>query len=145
MTETWLCATDLSPASEAAVQEGARIAHALRGELVLMHAHGIDHVPEDEQTGEQTYLVERELRASLDRIAVLLREKHPGLDVRVEVAAGDPVEAILAEATRLSAARIVVGTHGRVGVAHLLIGSVAERIVRESKVPVFVVKPAVKG
>lgn len=142
MNETWLCATDLSPASEAAVREAARLAAAVRDELVLLHAHPIEHVPEDEQTGERTYLLEQELRRSLDRLATMLRDAHPGLAVKVDVAGGEPVPVILGEAARLGASRIVVGTHGRTGLAHVVLGSVAERVVRDAKVPVFVVKPA---
>ena len=145
MNETWLCATDMTPASEAAVQEAARIAHALRSDLVLLHAHPIEHVPIDEQTGEQTYLLETELRRSLDRVAATLREAHPGLQVQVDVTAGEPVATILDEAQRLGASRIVLGTHGRAGVARVLLGSVAERVVHEAKVPVFVVKPGARA
>lgn len=140
MTETWLCATDLSPASDAAVQEAARLAHATKSELVLLHVHPIEHVPEDDQTGERTYLLEMNLRRSLDRVAATLRDAHPGLAVKVDVAGGAPVRIILDEATRLAADRIVVGSHGRTGLAHVLLGSVAERVVREASAPVFVIK-----
>ena len=40
---------------------------------------------------------------------------------------------------------IVVGTHGRTGLAHVLLGSVAERVVRRAPMPVVTVRPAKKG
>ncbi len=140
MKETWLCATDLSPASDAAAKEAARIASALGGSLVLLHAYAMEHVPEDEQTGERMLQQERELRGMLQQQVAKLQIDHPQLEISVDVTAGDPVKTILDEAARHSASRLVVGTHARVGVAHLLLGSVAERIVREAKVPVLVVK-----
>jgi nucleotide-binding universal stress UspA family protein len=140
MNETWMCATDLSPASEGALREAARLAHAVHGDLVVLHVHAVEHLPEEEQTGERTFLLETELRRSLDRLAVSLRDAHPGLRVTVDVAGGEPVPTILEEAKRVGASRIVVGTHGRKGVAHVVLGSVAEAVVRRSDVPVFVVK-----
>ena len=55
-------------------------------------------------------------------------------------ALGHPVEEILRIADELPADAIVMGTHGRGGVRHLIAGSVAERIVRAAKVPVMTVR-----
>lgn len=54
---------------------------------------------------------------------------------------GRPAHAILHAAERLGADMIVVGTHGRSGLAGLLIGSVAEKVVRHANCPVVCVKP----
>ena len=52
-----------------------------------------------------------------------------------------PLEASWGEVTfELESDHIVVGSHGRTGIAHLVLGSVAEEVVREAKVPVLVVK-----
>lgn len=58
----------------------------------------------------------------------------------VEVEGTQFSNAIIAEARRWSAELIVLGTHGRGALAHLLMGSVAERVVRHSPVPVLLVK-----
>ncbi len=69
-------------------------------------------------------------RMNLDRF-------RPQLEVRV----GSPVSEIVAAAADLKADLLCVGTHGRTGLAHLLLGSQAERLVRESPCPVLTVKP----
>jgi len=54
---------------------------------------------------------------------------------------GDPVEEIVRYARFRDCDLIVMATHGRTGVAHIMVGSVAEKIVRHSPVPVLTVKP----
>jgi nucleotide-binding universal stress UspA family protein len=99
----------------------------------------------------------QEVQAStgmLDVVAVDLREQarvalqqtlppqlagHP-LELRVEV--GDAFEQILATARNQHVDLIVMGTHGRTGLAHVMVGSVAERVVRLAPCPVMTVKAA---
>jgi nucleotide-binding universal stress UspA family protein len=52
---------------------------------------------------------------------------------------GVPEEEVLAIATKWKADLIVVGTHGRTGIDHFLIGSISEKIIRHSSIPVLVV------
>jgi nucleotide-binding universal stress UspA family protein len=54
---------------------------------------------------------------------------------------GEPAEEILAEVERTKPSLVVMGTHGRRGVARWLLGSVAERVLRKSPVPVMTVRP----
>ena len=56
------------------------------------------------------------------------------------VISGDPAERVLETARGLAADLIVMGTHGRKGLSRLVLGSVAERVVRESPVPVLTVR-----
>jgi nucleotide-binding universal stress UspA family protein len=77
----------------------------------------------------------------LERAAALGREA--GVEVEtglVEVEGTQFSNALIAEAKRSGADLIVLGTHGRGALAHLLMGSVAERVVRHSPVPVLLVK-----
>lgn len=53
---------------------------------------------------------------------------------------GDPADEILAAAAELDARMLALGTHGRRGLAHVLLGSVAEQVVRRSRVPVLTVR-----
>ena len=64
------------------------------------------------------------------------------LAVHAEVAE-NAAEAIVAEARRLGADVIAMGTHGRTGLRHALMGSVAEAVVRNSPIPVLIVGPGV--
>lgn len=59
---------------------------------------------------------------------------------QTDVRTGDPVEGLLAAAGAVDADQIVVGTHGREGVSRILLGSVAEALVRQAPVPVTVVR-----
>ena len=81
---------------------------------------------------------EAECRRRLEAIA---QERLTGVPYEISVASGSAAPEIL----NLTAARdidlIVMGTHGRAGVKHFLLGSVAERVVRESPVPVLTIHP----
>lgn len=63
-----------------------------------------------------------------------------GLAVTTQVAEGRPARIIASMATNRGADLIVMGTHGRSGVAHLVLGSVAEHVVRTAPCPVFTVR-----
>ena len=68
--------------------------------------------------------------------------------VELRVVTGSPVEGILETAARARVSLIVLGTHGRTGLTHAIMGSVAERVVRLSSCPVLTVKvsaPEEKG
>jgi nucleotide-binding universal stress UspA family protein len=139
-SDLWLVAHDLGPCGEAAAQAAARIAAAIGARLHILNIHPVELRDPYERTGEETFAVEEEKRASLRACAERLKGAHPSLNVAVEVIAGTPTKRILEEAERLGATQIVVGTHGRRGLTHLVLGSVAEAVVHESPVPVLVVK-----
>jgi universal stress protein A len=83
----------------------------------------------------------RGARSRLDAMASPLRER--GLDVRtlaVAAASGDVAEELLLVIATTRADAVVVGTHGRTGLSHLLLGSVAEKIIRHAVVPVITIR-----
>ncbi len=61
------------------------------------------------------------------------------------VLSGDPATAVLRAADEFGADLIILGTHGRTGVKRLLLGSVAEKVLRESPVPVLTVRPGARA
>ena len=61
----------------------------------------------------------------------------PGL---AQVVTGDPADAIVHVAQEISADLIIMGTHGRTGLSHILLGSVAEKVVRHASCPVLTVR-----
>jgi universal stress protein A len=143
MSETWIVAHDFSPCSDAAAHEAARLLAPLKGTMRLYHVHQPVQVEPHLAWGEETYALEKNVRQRLENLAAALKAKHPGVDVTCDVgSSGEPAKGILREAERVGVDHIVVGTHSRTGVAHLMLGSVAERVVREAKVPVLVVKGA---
>ena len=83
---------------------------------------------------------EQEARHQLKRTAgQLQRRLHTAAPVQIHVLKGTSYRAICQLAARLGADLIVIGTHGRTGLMHFLLGSVAERVVRHAKCPVLTV------
>lgn len=81
--------------------------------------------------------IESELRKKIDDTYVKRAESVKDIDVII--AKGHPASEIASQAEELKADLIVMGTHGRSGLSHMLIGSVAERVIRTSPVPVLTV------
>jgi nucleotide-binding universal stress UspA family protein len=133
---TILHPTDFSDRSRNALQLAAALARDYRARLVLLHvlprpvvAYGDGLVPPDPED------LRAEVREELDRLTV------PGPDLPTDrrVAEGDPAGVILHLAREAPADLIVLGTHGRTGLGRLLMGSVAEQVVRRAPCPVLTV------
>ena len=83
--------------------------------------------------------METAARTRLERLA---RQKVNGrARYQIEVMMGDPAVEVLQAAKRLRANLIIMATHGRKGLRRFVLGSVAERVVREAPCPVLTVKP----
>jgi nucleotide-binding universal stress UspA family protein len=80
---------------------------------------------------------ERGARAQLERLGGQWRKRLPKL--RTIRLIGSPAMSVVAAARKLKADIIVIATHGRTGLSHLFLGSVAERIVRTARCPVLTV------
>ncbi|AFZ71945.1 universal stress protein [Natronobacterium gregoryi] len=78
------------------------------------------------------------LEAVFDPVRALASEHDVSLTT--EVLVGSPARSIVDVATEADVDRIVIGSHGRTGVSRVLLGSVAERVVRRAPVPVTVVR-----
>jgi len=83
---------------------------------------------------------ELDARGYLERVATRLRQDGHGVESRV-VRAGRPAAAILESALALPGALIALATHGRGGLARLLVGSVADKVIRGGHTPVLVLRP----
>jgi universal stress protein A len=118
---TILIATDFSDSAEAALVVAVQYARDLHAGLHVFHVFSAS---EAEVT---RLLADAAARAGSD------------VPVTVSEAGGDPAEEILRYAMRHPIDLIVVGTHGRTGVSRLLLGSVAERVMRGARCPVLVV------
>lgn len=140
-----LVPTDFGESSAPAVRLAAQLADKFAAELVILHV--VQDValvmpeavmPTPVPGPDLDQLVES-ARAGLVSLVeeMNLGRFSPKLVVRV----GSPVAEIVAAAGDLKADMLCVGTHGRTGLAHLLLGSHAERILRESPCPVLTVKP----
>ena len=121
-----LVAVDFSELAETACQEATAMARRTGAELVLLHAVEPEGTPGGAGPSESGML--RAAREALD----LLRLRHVSGEqvVSTHVAIGRPSDAICEAASLLDADLVVVGTHGRTGFRRILLGSVAERVVR---------------
>jgi len=138
-----LVPTDFSPPSGNALRYAAAFADKFGADLVLLHVvqdlalllpEAVSVAPPIAPPVEQTAAA---ARAALDR---LVAEYGLGrLTVHPEVREGAPFQEILAAARERDIDLIVMGTHGHGGLAHVLLGSVAEKVVRKAPCPVLTV------
>lgn len=142
--------TDFSRLASAALPHAARLAGAGPGELVILHVLPPPAiVPVPDLSGAVWAQILEESRAAaqtrLKRLADRVRRQLPGIRVRGLLAEGQAEIEILRTARRLRCDAIVLATHGRTGLAHVLIGSVAERVLRMAPCPVLTVRhPAMR-
>jgi len=137
-----LVATDFSEASSGAVDLALALAQGMGADLTVMHACEVPPNTDVALFDLTTPIVELQ-RSKLEERMVSIRKICPAAKAVVNM--GAPWEQILAAATESRADVIVVGTHGRRGVAHAVIGSVAERVVRHSEIPVLTVRSRPPG
>jgi nucleotide-binding universal stress UspA family protein len=136
-----LAATDLGPDSERAVELAIALAGSSGARLSLLH---VFEVPAYLYTGTVFTPVDclgplqEEAQQRFDELAQRVRARCPRLEAVFKV--GSPWEQILASVAELGPDLVVLGTHGRRGVAHAVLGSVAEKVVRLSWVPVLTVR-----
>ena len=131
---------DMSLYSLAGVEYGQEIANLFEAEVVLLLVDdeemvfgSIVHDERREKTRHE--LILHAVQNLLVNHDLVLR------NLRIEVRTGSPAVEIVRAADELQADLIVLSTHGRTGLNHVLVGSVAEKVVRCAKCPVLTVKP----
>jgi glycine betaine transporter len=138
-TKKILVATDFSAGSDEALAHAIDLAKQTGASLDLVHilepeVEGFPFgAPYYGDFGDQLTFIDRELAARADKVA------SAGLWCHTRMIEGRAFEAIVDRARVLGADLIVVGTHGRTGLSHVLMGSVAERVVQHSTCPVLTI------
>jgi nucleotide-binding universal stress UspA family protein len=137
-----LVPVDFSDNAQAVLDWAAHLAQEHGSRILLIHAY---HLPVEFQQLEGAYLppdfwsnVKSEAEQSLAELAQELEGR--GLEVARLVREGYPASVIVDEAESRGADLIVIGTHGHSGLKHMLLGSIAERVVQKSPCPVLTVK-----
>lgn len=139
-----LFCTDFSASSDCAFDYAFGIAKRDEGVLYILHV-----IP----TNPDHYNLERCLtKKELDRVKATLREDREKIyndqylshikdktKVRIVTKSGREDKKILEFARKENIDIIVIGTHGRTGIEHFFVGSVAEKIIRHSPIPVFII------
>jgi nucleotide-binding universal stress UspA family protein len=141
-----LHATDFSSASRPALAKATALARQNRAPLVIVHALAPLVMPVG---GDMAYVspstyeaIDRNARRSAQKrlVAVAGRAKRAGVRTTAQLYDGAAPEQILRAVRRTRADVIVIGTHGRTGLSKVLLGSVAERVVRLAPCPVLTVR-----
>jgi len=131
--------TDFSEQSDRVVRYGTELASRFGAELHLLHA--VEAVPI--MYGEGAYGPpenEAELEAVAARHLEEVNVEADNVDVVRKVVHGHPFVEIVRYAKEHDIGLIVIGTHGRGAIAHMLLGSVAEKVVRKAPCPVLTVR-----
>ncbi len=144
---TILFATDFSEVSEYAFEYAATLATTYNARLVMLHVvpHQMDlrnfYVPHIsfEELDQQ---VELGAKKKMTDFCAKWMGQFPTATAYVVI--GTPYEEILKKAAEEAASLIVMGTHGRQGLDHFLLGSTAERVVKTASCPVLTAHPVFK-
>ena len=146
--ETVVCAIDLHGGSSLVLLRGLEYATLHRAALHVLtiaepNLGGVaipDEIDDPSLSGVNKHKVAKFVGAHVAKY----RKEHPGVadnvNVTVHVEHGDPAEAIAEYAARVQADLIVMATHGRTGLRHLVLGSCAEKVVRTAGCPVLVMR-----
>ena len=143
-----LAPTDLSDSSIIGVRYALEMATAVNAKVILYHvAHYESDFPYPLGIGEttSTYLPPqgfdefmRDRREALKSfVETNFKDLHPQIEVSLETDVGSAQDQILQKAREAKIDMIVMSTHGRTGLSHILIGSVTEHIVRRAPCPVL--------
>ena len=131
-----LVPSDFSETSDAALTYAISMAQTFGARLYLLHVPG-----KNGENIEMNFPVGRFEKTARERLgAVLTPEEIERLRPEYAMRIGVPAEEIVRYADARDIDLIIMGTHGRSGVAHLLMGSVAEHVVRAAPCPVLLVR-----
>jgi nucleotide-binding universal stress UspA family protein len=141
----FVCAVDFSEGSEHALDKAVELARALGAQIEIVHVYQIPvlAMPDIAMAAmdrELTTEVTKQSKKLLEDTLLRLRAKAPDLQVNAQLLQGMPADSIVDFAHQVGASMIVLGTHGRRGFQRFLLGSVAERVVRTSHIPVLTVQ-----
>lgn len=138
MYQSILVATDFGDASRAAEETAVELALAFGARLTLIHVWGLPASAYAESIRLPLDRIELEAGLALEQAAARIRARRPELETLL--VPGEPWKRIVEAVHERGHDLVVVGTHGRHGVPRLLLGSVAERVVRMSDVAVLTVR-----
>lgn len=149
---TILVPTDFSACSDDALAYASRLAQHEDARVVLLHvvelAAGLEPTtriyPEglSEPVTVGAFASEGAQASLTEQLARVVRRE---VTIEKRIAFGRPIDTVCELAEELGADLVVLGTHGRTGLKHLFLGSVAERIVRTCSVPVLTVRHTGEG
>lgn len=135
--KTILCPVDFSAPSNYAFRSACLLAKSCQARLIVLHV--VESLLTGAAGGMLVPLPEIDDKALVERLKKV-RPKNPRIRVEHRLADGDPAAEIIRVADETDADVIVLATHGRTGLGRLLMGSVAEQVVRKATCPVVTIK-----
>lgn len=138
-----LLPTDFSTYAQHASKYAVALAREYGGTVHIVHvidASTVSHNLKLSKTDSDTLTESMKHRAEMKLAEIAQQMNHVGVATECHVAMGKPWSEIIAIGERLHCGAIVIATHGRTGLDHLVFGSVAERVVRHSPLPVLCTK-----
>ncbi len=147
LIKTILFPTDFSQGARAAMDHAVSLARDYKAKLILLYViQDISiaewYIPSSLSVADLVEDMQKSAWKEMDRWAAEAAAKVA--DVEKEVVRGVPFVEIIRTAKEKSADLIVIGTHGRTGIDHMLFGSTAEKVVRKAPCPVLTVRIAGK-
>lgn len=136
---TILFPTDFSTASDAALAHAETLAKQSGARLLIVH---VEEPPLAYGGGELYYGLPEPNSERIQKMLEDVRPRDPAVPFEHRLTMGDPAGEVVRIAGDESCEMIVMGTHGRTGLTRLLMGSVAEQIVRRAPCPVLIYREA---
>lgn len=136
-------AIDFSENSDRAFEYALTLATRFDAELTIMH---VINEPVDLRGFYVPHISFEQLEKEIEEGAVKIMEEFCSTrlgvfsNYKTAIVAGIPYDEIIRKADEINASLIVLGTHGRTGLDHLIFGSTAERVVRSANCPVMTVR-----
>jgi nucleotide-binding universal stress UspA family protein len=129
--------TDFSHLSDAALEHATTLARETGATLLVLH---VEEPPIAYGGGEMYYGIPDPDDHEMRRMLAAIRPHDPAVHVEHRMVTGDPADEIVKVADEEHVDLIVMGTHGRTGLRRMLMGSVAESVVRRANCPVLTFK-----
>jgi len=142
LPKTLLVPVDFSDTSNLALDYAVDLAKALNAKVVVMHAYELPvYGFPDGALVATVEIATRIMNGAQAGLAALLeKRKEKGVEITSVLRQGVPWDEVHSVAEEVKADLIIIGTHGRGGLARALLGSVAERIIRTSTRPVLTIR-----
>ena len=140
--ERILFPTDFSDCAEHALKYAVELGKRFEAKLYLMHVLDTriyGHLEPFANTVWSIYDAKEQAAKSI--VEIVTEKEQKALHVESSVREGTPFVEIIKFAKEAEIDLIVIGTHGRTGLTHMLMGSVAEKVVRKSPCPVLTIRP----
>jgi len=134
-----MIASDLSENSLTIIEEGFRLARHLNGEVLLTHVVDNTSQYSEYYPGMPKVWNWEEIKEHAKNSLTKLAHQFNDIECKVMIGIGDPKKELVELTRSLNATYFVVGTHGKTGIPHWIMGSNAEYLIRHTTVPVVVI------